>query len=81
MEVQLTEQKGERGPHVVGFLDLHFFGAVVGGGVEPEELAVGDEQFAFGLGVIPAHAAGLAQQEHAAFRARRRLPGARILLS
>src|SRR5207248_9696653 len=64
---QLSQQEGERYPHVVAFLHLEFLYLVIGGWVQVNVLAVGEEQLAGGIGIIAAHAAGLAQPERAAF--------------
>ena len=69
LEVQLTEKEGEGRAHVVALFELHLLGAIVIGGVEPEEFPVADEELALGLVVVPAHLSGLAQDEGAAFRA------------
>ena len=67
LEVQFTEKEGEGGAHVVAFLELHFFGAIFGRGVEPEEFPIADEELAFGLVVGPAHFPGFAQDKRTAF--------------
>ena len=67
LEVEFAEEEGQGGAHVFGFLELHFLDAFGVGGVEPDVLAVGDEEFAHGGGVLPTHAAGFAEGEEAAF--------------
>ena len=66
LEVQLAEQEGKRCAHVFAFLELHLLRPVVGRSVEPEELAIADEQLALGLRILPAHAPGFAQLQRAA---------------
>ena len=79
VEVELTEQEGERSAHVVALLELHFLGLVFVRCVKPQELAVAHEQLALRLIVVPAHASRLAQQQRAALRPTRP-PRRRIVL-
>ena len=70
LKLGMAEEEAERRAEIVELLGTHALDLRVTPGVEPGVFAVEKEELAGGAGVVPAHAAGLEEQERTAFNAR-----------
>ena len=66
----VAEKKAQRGAEIVELFGGDALHLGVAAGVEPGEFAIEEEELAGGCGVVPAHAAGLEEQEGSALGAR-----------
>src|SRR5580704_19504970 len=69
LKLSVAEKKAQRRAKVVELLGGDALHLRVAGRVEPGELAVKEEDFAGRMGVVPAHAAGLEEQQGSALGA------------